>query len=229
MKLVRYGIELERLKEKDIELVRQHRNSDAIRQTMEFREYITPEMQKAWFMKINNLQNIYLLIHYQGEKIGLINAKNIDWEKQELESGIFLWETRYYETFVPAIVSIMLTDMCFELFNWDALYAHILKTNTRAITYNTALGYERVPGQDNAENQLYRLTPEHFLKKTARIREMIKKMFPGNSTARFILEPEDFQNGIAEQLTPLINLAMQKKPELNRTEQADGSVIYFYD
>jgi len=228
MKLIRYGIVLERLKERDLELVRQHRNSETIRQTMEFREYITPEMQKEWFQKINNIHNFYLLIHYEGEKIGLINAKNIDWEKQELESGIFLWEAKYYETFVPAVVSLMITDMCFELFNWDALYAHILKTNTRAIAYNTALGYELMPGQEGMENQLYRLTPERFRKKTARIRQLIEKMFPADKTARLILEPEDIQNGIAEQIAPLVRLAMQKKPSLNRLVQADGSIIFSY-
>lgn len=117
--------------------------------------------------KINNIHNFYLLIHYQGEKIGLINAKNIDWEKQELESGIFLWETNYYETYVPAVVSLMITDMCSELFDWDALYAHILKTNTRAVAYNQALGYELLPGQEDIENQLYKLTPNDSEKRPA--------------------------------------------------------------
>lgn len=228
MKLIRYDIVLERLKEKDIELVRQHRNSETIRQTMEYREYITPEMQLEWFQKINNVYNFYLLIHYQGEKIGLINAKNIDWEKQELESGIFLWETRYYETFVPAVVSLMVTDMCFELFDWDALYAHILRSNHRAIAYNTALGYELLPGQDDVENQLYRLTPEAFHRKTARIRKLMEKMFPGDNTARLIIEPEDFQNGIWEQIAPLVKLAQQKKPHIATQQEPDGSLILFF-
>ncbi|MGC8864631.1 MAG: GNAT family N-acetyltransferase [Bacteroidales bacterium] len=225
MKLIRYDIVLERLKEKDLELVRQHRNSETIRQTMEYREYISPEMQREWFQKINNIHNFYLLIHYQGEKIGLINAKNINWEKQELESGIFLWETRYYETFVPAVVSIMVTDMCFELFNWDALFAHILRTNQRAIAYNTALGYERLPDQDNIENQLYRLTPEAFQKKTSRIRQLIEKVFPGDKTARLIIEPEDFENGIWDQIAPLLELARQKKPLIYSHKEPDGSLI----
>lgn len=228
MKLIRYGIQLERLKEKDLELVRQHRNSENIRQTMAFREHITPEMQKEWFQKINNIHNFYFLIHYQGEKIGLINAKNIDWEKQELESGIFLWETNYYETYVPAIVSLMITDMCFELFDWDALYAHILKTNTRAVAYNLALGYELLSEQEDIENQLYKLTPERFRKKTGRLRQLLKKMFPEDKIARLVLEPEDFHNGIAEQIAPLIELAMQKKPNINRLKKSDGSVIFSF-
>ncbi|MDZ7743378.1 MAG: hypothetical protein U5Q03_16975 [Bacteroidota bacterium] len=46
MKLFKYGISLNRLKEDDIELVRKWRNSRKINQFMEYREEITPEMQK---------------------------------------------------------------------------------------------------------------------------------------------------------------------------------------
>ena len=227
MKLSKYDVILERLKEHDLELVRNHRNSESIQQTMEYREYITPEMQKTWFRSINNNHNFYLLIHYQGAKIGLVNAKNIQWEKQELESGIFLWETKYYETFIPAIVSLMITDLCFRLFDWDAVYAHILKSNTRAIAYNTSLGYELCEGQENIENQLYKLTPLQFDKITGKLRKALSRLYPGHEETRFILEPEDFENGLARQIQPIVDMALTKLPHATR-EEKDGSVIYTF-
>jgi len=227
MILKKYDIVLERLKEKDLELVRNHRNSENIRATMEYREYITPEMQKKWFASVNNNQNFYLLIHYKGEKIGLINAKNIQWEKQALESGIFLWETKYYESFIPAIVSIMVTDLCFRLFAWDAVYAHVMKTNKRAIQYNINLGYQLCENQENAENQLYKLTPERFEQVIGKLRKALSRLYPGNESTQYILEVEDFENGIAAQVQPLIEIAKSRLENLD-IEEKDGAVIYAF-
>ena len=50
----KYGISLERLTEEDIELVRQHRNSEFIRKRMFYQKMITEEEQKKWFQSINN-------------------------------------------------------------------------------------------------------------------------------------------------------------------------------
>jgi len=68
MELSKYGVKLHRLREEDIELVRTWRNSPLIRQYMEFRDEITPEMQKEWFLSINNNENYYFIIEYQQKK-----------------------------------------------------------------------------------------------------------------------------------------------------------------
>lgn len=198
MLLTRYQITLKRLTIDEIELVRQHRNSTLIRQTMEYREEITPEMQLRWFHSINNSSNIYLLVKYQNEYIGLLNAKDINWESHEMESGIFLWEEKYYETFVPAILSLMVTDMCFNLFGWDTIQAHILKSNSRAISFNKMLGYELCDGQENTDNQKYLLTAENFFKKTKKIRKAITALFPDEGFVKFVIEPQDYANGFGD-------------------------------
>lgn len=76
-----YGVELHQLTEDKIELVRNWRNSDKISRYMEYREYITIEMQKQWFTKINQSDNqFYFIIMVDGKEIGLINIKNVDWD-----------------------------------------------------------------------------------------------------------------------------------------------------
>ncbi len=54
-----FAVTLSRLTIDDIELVRQWRNSETVRQFMEFREEITPEMQIKWFKSIDNEINNY--------------------------------------------------------------------------------------------------------------------------------------------------------------------------
>src|ERR1039457_6449640 len=128
MKLFKYGIILERLREEDIELVRQWRNSNPVRLNMNYKEIITPEAQKKWFNSINNLQFNYMMIYYQGEKIGLLDDKNIDWEARSSESGIFLGRTEYYNTFVPYLVSVAGIETTFYLLRWEKQYAHVLRS-----------------------------------------------------------------------------------------------------
>ncbi|HAW58288.1 MAG TPA: hypothetical protein DCX03_04630 [Bacteroidales bacterium] len=229
MKLIKYDIVLERLKEADIELVRQHRNSEQIRQTMEYREYITFEMQREWFESINkDINQLYFIIHYQSKKIGLLNAKNIDWEKQILESGIFLWETNYYETFIPAIVSIMITDMCFELLGWDVIYAHILRSNDRAIKYNKSLGYVLCENQEDKENQLYRLTLQSFHQNTQKLRKAVSHLYSGKDEAYLIVEPSDIAKGILLQLEPFFRLVRRQKGNFESYSNADGSITFAF-
>lgn len=223
MLLTRYQITLKRLTINEIELVREHRNSTLIRQTMEYREEITPEMQLKWFNSINNANNIYLLVKYKGEYIGLLNAKDINWETHEMESGIFLWEEKYYESFVPAILSLMVTDMCINLFGWDTIQAHILKSNSRAISFNKMLGYELCEGQEDIENQKYILTAENFFKKTKRIRKAITALFPDEGFVKFVVEPHDFINDFGDFYIEKIN---QNTTILDKKEFGEKSIEY---
>ena len=41
---------------------------------------------------INNVNNIYCLILYNGKAIGLINDKDMDWHKEKFGIGLFVWD-----------------------------------------------------------------------------------------------------------------------------------------
>ena len=102
-----FGITLRRMRLQDIELVREKRNLDEVQQFMAYRNYITPEMQLMWFNSINNFDNFYYLIEYQGKTIGLLNDKKMDWQARTSESGLFLWDAEYLNTFVPVLASLV--------------------------------------------------------------------------------------------------------------------------
>jgi len=205
MKLFKYGIILERLKEEDIELVRQWRNSDPVRLNMEYRDIISPEQQLGWFRSINNLQNNYLMIHYKGEKIGLLNDKNVNWETRTSESGLFLGRTEFYSTFVPYLVSVAGIETTFYFLNWRKQIARILKSNLNAIKYNLQLGYILSEGQDQAENQQYELTRDRFEQSAGKIRKAVRSLAGGDIKTRLLLEPADYSSGLAQSYESLLS------------------------
>ena len=168
----KYGLVLKRIKEEDIELIRQMRNSEAIRRTMFFQEEITPEMQKKWFESVNNRYNGYYIISYNGKQIGLIQGKNVDFEKRTCEGGIFIWDGEYLNSIVSAFASIIMNDWTFYLGNFKAIYAKVLKGNKIALAYNKLQGYEPCePLNDDTGVEWLILTKENYTKRIEVIRK----------------------------------------------------------
>lgn len=158
MVIENYGIRLTRLTEDKIELVRNWRNDPKINQYLNFRGYITPEMQINWFKKINNENNYYFIINYNNEDIGMVNIKDIDYQSRNGEGGIFIYFDKYLNSDISFRVAFCLCDFCFDQLHLNYLIAKILKTNKRAIQYNKMLGYKIIVTQENEECQEYQLS-----------------------------------------------------------------------
>lgn len=187
-----------KLKEEDIELVRRWRNSPTVSQYMEFREYITPEGQQQWFRSINNKFHLYFIIEYEYKKVGLINGKDIDWDAMTMEVGIFLWDEGLYNTPLPALASLVFSEMGVRYGHLTAT-AHILRDNHRAIRYNKELGFELCEGQDHAQNQKYILTRENYLNKAKRLRKAFFTLI-NREPLTLLMEKEDYRIGIAQEV-----------------------------
>ncbi|MEI7490627.1 MAG: GNAT family N-acetyltransferase [Bacteroidota bacterium] len=198
MKLIRYGITLHRLKEDDLELVRQWRNDPVVRDNFAFRDYITPVMQHAWFKSINNIHNFYTVIEYQAVKIGVINLKNIDWDEMSAEGGIFIPDVKYHQTSVPATISFMTTEILLNAFHFKTGYAHVLKENDAVRSFIYSLGYKMCPGQENEANQKFFITPDLFrLRTSGRFREAIGLVAGTDEPGFFIFEPNEAHDPVA--------------------------------
>jgi RimJ/RimL family protein N-acetyltransferase len=196
MLLQKFGLILRRLEQNDIELVRQMRNSESISRFMMYREHITPEMQLKWFKSINNTNNFYFIIEYLGEKIGLVNDKNIDWIRKTSEGGLFIWEERYRNSIIPLLVSVCIIEMAFYVLNWEKSEVIVLKSNQQAIDYNLRLGFII---QDESENEIVKmvLTRENYELKAKKITEAAITLNQENSDMILTLEPQDFKSGLA--------------------------------
>lgn len=141
MQIKKYGLILKEVEREDLELIRQYRNTDIIKNKMIHRKQITREQQLNWFKEISGINHFYFLIYKNDSAIGLINGKNIDYVNKTSEGGIFVWnEDRNYETSITA--SIILNDWNFFINNFKINYAQVLKTNKKAIAYNEFMGYK---------------------------------------------------------------------------------------
>ena len=166
-----YGIKLHRLTEDKIEMVRCWRNAPKIRQYMVYQEEITPEQQKAWFTRINNDQNLYFIIEYKGEEVGLINLRDID-DKPEGEGGIFIYEDKYLNTDISYRAHIVLFEYAYSKLEHASVRSEILQTNVRAIRFCEFLGGKEYARDDK---MIYmRISKENYMNNKNRLR-FIKK------------------------------------------------------
>lgn len=169
-----YGVKLHRLTHDKIELVRRWRNHPKISRYMEFRDEITPEMQEVWFRKIDNDRNYYYIMEAEGKEIGLINVRDVDFEKMEGEGGIFIWDDDFLNSTYSFRSSLAINDYVFKVLGLKSVIAHILSDNKRAIQYNLALGFVKSAGQEDVYNQEYTLTLENFKKKKKSLLRLLK-------------------------------------------------------
>ncbi|MES2131777.1 MAG: GNAT family N-acetyltransferase [Bacteroidota bacterium] len=138
-----YGVKYHRVTAEDLETVRYWRNQEFIRNTMQFKDYITPSMQLKWFEKINNKFNYYFIIEHEGKKIGLINCKDAEPDSRIAEGGIFIWEKKYWGTPIPAFASLTMLQAVFEIIkSGEASVATVACDNKKALDFNLMLGYE---------------------------------------------------------------------------------------
>lgn len=192
----RYGITFRLLKESDIELVRNWRNDPVVANNHEFREYITSWMQAEWFASINNINNLYTIIEYQSEKIGVINIKNIDWEQKSCEGGIFIPYPKYHQSFLPGIISYITTEIIFSVFDWNVSYARVLKENKSVRGFVRMLGYELMPDQEEVVNQRYCVTREQFEKKAPKLLKAMSVLVSDTGPGIFVIEKDEFDNAL---------------------------------
>lgn len=149
--LTGYGVTLRRLTHDKIEMLRQWRNDPKIQQYMVYREYITPEMQERWFEKINNDNNFYFIIEYEGREVGMINIKDVDYEKKTGEPGIFIYADELWNSDVGMRASFCFGDFVWGTLGLESMYIHVVASNKRALEYNLFLGYEVQSGYENED------------------------------------------------------------------------------
>jgi RimJ/RimL family protein N-acetyltransferase len=224
MYFTKYGVTFHLLKESDIEMVRQWRNAPHITSNMEYREHITPEMQKKWFDSINNIHNLYFVIEYKNEKIGLTNGKNLDFENWTGEAGIFLFEKKYHKTPVTAIISILGAEIFFNLFQWKAGFAHVLRDNRAMKLYIQLLGYRLCPGQEDKINQKYMITRKSYEKKSGFLKKALSIVVKIKEKGRLVIEPSELND---ERVLFWEEKMLKNNPELISEETPEGRIYYY--
>lgn len=142
--ILRYGIHLRPMVAGDVETVRQWRNASHVRSKMDFQTIISPEMQAAWWATLDPLTQHYFIIVHAGQDIGVMHAKEIDWSAQTAETGIFIGDVAYLESFVPVLAVLALMDALFQDYGLQTLQAKVRADEPKIIDYNLRLGYKTV-------------------------------------------------------------------------------------
>lgn len=174
LKLEKYGICLRQIGSDDLEMVRQWRNSPEVANYMAYREYITPEMQQKWFEGVCERGDLYFVIHVEGKDIGLINLKDIDFSKSESESGIFIADTSFQNTYITYCASLCLGDFASDILRLKWGKIHVLDDNKRAIRYNLSLGYKPTDIVEAGGNRLYLVDTNDYKTHSARIKKALQ-------------------------------------------------------
>jgi len=170
-----YKLVLKQLEYKDIEMLRMWRNSEFVKQYMEFKGHITMAMQKNWFNSLKPDRDYYFIIYHNNYPVGMTEIKNILNGVGNL--GIFIADEEVLKT-VPmlsyqAIFSII--DFSFYELELQSIEASILQNNPRAIRFNESFGFKPINDQDTIENRYYCLTKEDYAVKSKKIKQIISR------------------------------------------------------
>ncbi|MBS1647504.1 MAG: GNAT family N-acetyltransferase [Bacteroidetes bacterium] len=208
MTVEQYGVTYTRITEHDIELIRYWRNQPFIRDTMQFTEYITAEMQQAWFKKINNKHNYYFLIETNNTKIGLVNCKDAEPNTGIAEGGIFLWDKSYWGSPIAGFAALTTLECVFEVLkSGEASMATVLKKNTHALAFNKKLGYEIIGETANKNFYKLLLTKETYFKKTLVLKNAARTFYEGAPDIKIKIDEAEYPLVIDE----IINYALLQK------------------
>jgi len=181
MKITRYQITLERLRQEQTELVRGWRNDKKISRFMFYKGEITKELQKEWFDSIDNEQNFFFLIQVGGINVGLINISSIDWENKTAYTGLYIYDDKFLASDTPVMASLAMLDVFFLLFDIQSVYAKVKGNNIAAHNYNTSLGFSRTKKIEYGLGYEYMLQKEIYLLETKRLRNAAIRL-RGNET-----------------------------------------------
>ncbi|MCY9665092.1 UDP-4-amino-4,6-dideoxy-N-acetyl-beta-L-altrosamine N-acetyltransferase [Paenibacillus alginolyticus] len=129
------------MRESDLMIVLQWRNSDRIRINMYSDEIITWENHCAWFSRIlNNLAHRYYIFELKQVPIGVVNFTDIGLTHNRCNWGFYLGETD-----VPrgsgTVMGIHALTEAFEHLNLRKVCAEVFAYNEASLRYHTRLGF----------------------------------------------------------------------------------------
>lgn len=139
-----YGVVLRPMAAGDLERVRRWRNAPHVRKRMAYTDYISPAMQVRWWGQLDPEANRYYLVGYHGAEIGVVHAKDIDWEAGTAETGIFIGRREYLGTFAPVLAVLALMDELFLVQSLGRLRAKVRADAHDVLAFNRRLGYRVV-------------------------------------------------------------------------------------
>lgn len=189
MRIVRYGVRLERLNERSAEMVREWRNDAKIKQHMFYTKDISAEQQEQWFQGIDNNNNFFFVIHANNKPVGLINISQINWARKTAQTGLFIYDDDSIASDIPVRASLAMLDIFFLLMGINTVYAKVKGDNKIAHSYNSSLGFVRIEETEGGAGFLYELSKVEYLQKAKKLRDASLKL--NGKNAVIALNPDN--------------------------------------
>ena len=179
----KYGIELHRISKVDIELLREKRNEDFIKNKMFYQKMISREEQVTWYKSLDFTHEYYFIINFKSKKVGMIHGKILSFSDKTAEGGLFIWDQDYLNSHIPVCASICMADLTFNIMGMNKTFAKVRADNKVAIEYNLSLGY-KIISEDNVKLDM-ELSRGDYVKKSSKFREKIMKINSEKSELRW--------------------------------------------
>ena len=142
MRVARFGVTLDRLDHRHVEIVRRWRNSDWVRPYMRHQEVVQADEQSRWFAGLDPLRDWYFMAHVGQAPFALFHVKAVDWTRGAGEAGGFVGDPGFVGRPEPAQATLALMDFAFLLLGLHVLEAQYRTDLHRIVRFNTQLGYQ---------------------------------------------------------------------------------------
>lgn len=137
-------IKLIEIKEEDLELIRNWRNSEEVSRYMYTSDQITPEQQLDWFTKIKNDDSQkYWLIEYDNIKLGLVSIYNIKQNFKHCSWAFYLGNSDVRGAGIGSKVEYTILNYVFEIMKFNKLMCEVFSFNEKVIQMHKKFGFQQ--------------------------------------------------------------------------------------
>lgn len=137
-------IVLRSVEEKDIEMVRNWRNSEEVSKYMYTDAKITKDQQAKWFEKISDSKNSkYWIIEYDGKPLGLASITDINYNLQSCFWAFYLGDTSVRGAGIGSKVEYNIINYVFNELNLNKLRCEVFVFNDKVIKMHEKFGFRR--------------------------------------------------------------------------------------
>lgn len=132
------------VEEKDLEMIRNWRNSQDVRRFMYTEDFITEEQQIRWFNKISREeQSRYWVISYKEKPLGLVSITEISKTFDSCFWAFYLGDTNVRGAGIGSKIEYNILSYVFDELGLNKLRCEVLTTNPKVITMHEKFGFRR--------------------------------------------------------------------------------------
>ena len=157
--------------EDDLEIVLQWRNSDHIRMYATTQDFISLETHTKWFENIKKKEDMYFIVMFDSQAVGLVWANNFT--TNSCETGLYIYEKELQNSLLAYKISLTINDYLFNIKDLANINCEILHSNHRSSRFTLSLGYIQTAKSDLLIH--YKLTKSAFEKSFEKISKHLTK------------------------------------------------------